>query len=714
MLSTRAIATYGTVLLLGISGLTSFNSPPSWLSKDKVLVNNPKDEVLLKTLVQGLSEAHFQPLPVDDKFSQRVFKLYLKRLDSGHRFLLKSDVEQLRKYQNELDDELKKGDHPFLDLSTKLIEQRIGETQTLYRELLANPFDLTVAESFETDPDKLDYPADAAARRDYWHRLLKYQTLVQVSDMMDEQAKKAEKPLASKQAGPVTKRTAAELEAEARKRVLKYYDELFNDIKQTDAADRLALYASAVTNAYDPHTEYFAPQDKDNFDIALTGRLEGTGALLDEKDGQISVADIVPGSAAYRQGELKTGDIILRVAQGDAEPVDITGMRRDKVVKLIRGKKGTEVRLTVRKPDASTHVISIIRDVVIIEDTYAQSAVVNEGGRKIGYILLPSFYADFNHNGSRSSATDVKNELEKLKKAGVQGVVLDLRFNGGGSLQDAVEMAGLFVKNGPMVQIKSRQRAAQIIGDPDNDVQYEGPLVVLVNKYSASASEILAAAIQDYKRGLILGNTTYGKGTVQQMFDLDQVLPATFDNLKPFGSLKLTVQKYYRINGGSTQFKGVTPDVVVPDAYSTLGEGEQDTDYALPWDEIAPANYKTWSGAASLPQLVAASNNRVATSAGLKLITESVQRMQKRKNDTKVSLNLAGYRAEQELTRAASNKYTESQKLLPALEITPLNLTASTATTADTTLTNRASRFVKPLRKDLALREAVAVIKDAL
>jgi carboxyl-terminal processing protease len=365
----------------------------------------------------------------------------------------------------------------------------------------------------------------------------------------------------------------------------------------------------------------------------------------------------------------------------------------------------------VKKPDASTHVIPIIRDVVVIEETYAQSAVVNDKGRKIGYIFLPSFYADFNHNGGRSSADDVKAELEKLKQAGVQGVVLDLRFNGGGSLQDAVEMAGLFVKTGPMVQVKSRQRPAQILADPDPRVQYEGPLVVLVNKYSASASEILAAAIQDHQRGLVLGNTTYGKGTVQQIFDLDQVLPSTFNSLKPFGSLKLTVQKYYRISGGSTQFKGVTPDVVVPDAYSTLGEGEQDTDFPLPWDEIAPAPFRPWSGSASLKQLAAASNKRVATSPGLRLITESVERLQKRKNDTRVSLSLASYRAEQEQTRAASDKYKESQKLLPDLAIAPLKAPPASA---DTAQINRASRFVQPLRKDLALREAVAVIQDAL
>jgi carboxyl-terminal processing protease len=709
MLSFRPIAVYSAVLLLGISGLTAFNSPPSWFGATHT--QGPKDEVLLKTLVQGLSEAHFQPQAVDDNLSRRMFKLYLKRLDSGRRFLLQDDVKQLRQYQDALDDEIKKGSQAFLDLSTKLIEQRTREVQTMYRELLAQPFDLTVAEPFETDPDKIDYAATPAERRDYWRRLLKYQTLVQVSEMMDEQAKKAEKPLAATNVGPITKRTPAELEADARKRVLKYYDEWFSDMQKTEADDRLAVFASTLANTYDPHTEYFAPQAKENFDLALTGRLEGTGALLNEKDGQISVADIVPGSAAYRQGELKIGDIILRVAQGSAEPVDISGMRMDKVVKLIRGKKGTEVRLTVRKPDASTHIISIIRDVVIIEETYAQSAVVNDRGRKIGYILLPSFYADFNRNGGRSSAADVKAELEKLKQAGVQGVVLDLRFNGGGSLQDAVEMAGLFVKTGPMVQIKSRERPAQILADPDPRVQYDGPLVVLVNKYSASASEILAAAIQDHQRGLVLGNTTYGKGTVQQIFDLDQVLPSTFNSLKPFGSLKLTVQKYYRISGGSTQFKGVTPDVVVPDAYSTLGEGEQETDFPLPWDEIAPAPFRPWSGAASLKQLAAASNNRVATNPGLRLITESVERMQKRKKDTRVSLSLASYRAEQEQTKAASDKYKESQKLLPDLAI---ELLKPPALATDTTQVNRANRLVKPLRKDLALREAVAVIQDAL
>ncbi|UOQ74979.1 carboxy terminal-processing peptidase [Hymenobacter cellulosilyticus] len=446
----------------------------------------------------------------------------------------------------------------------------------------------------------------------------------------------------------------------------------------------------------------------------MTGRLEGTGAQLSEKDGQITVAYLVPGSASYRQGELKAGDVILRVAQGAAEPVAVEGLRMDKVVQMIRGKKGTEVRLTVKKPDASTKVISIIRDVVVLEETYAQSAVINDGGKKIGYILLPSFYADFNHNGGRNSAEDVKKELQKLKKENVQGVVLDLRFNGGGSLQDAAEMAGLFVANGPMVQVKSRQGAADLVSDPDPKVQYDGPLAVLVNKYSASASEILAGAIQDYKRGVIVGNTTYGKGTVQRIFELDDIMSPALASLKPFGSLKMTIQKYYRVTGSSTQFKGVTPDIPVPDAYSALADGEQDTDYPLKWDEITPAQFKPWAAAPNVEKLAAASRQRVAGSSAFRLLTDAVQGMAKRQKVTQVSLNLAAYRAEQQEAHAAAEKFKQTQQAAPTLEVAPLLASAATAAPADSAADSRATRFVKPLRKDLTLREAVSVIQDQL
>ncbi|RPD46813.1 tail-specific protease [Hymenobacter sediminis] len=679
-----------------------------------------KDEVLIKAMLQGLSQAHYQPERIDDAFSKRVFDLYLKRLDGSKKFLLQSDVEQLRKYQNDIDNQVQRGTHEFLDLSTQLMAQRVKDIQGLYRDILSKPFDFTTDETFETESDKVTFAANAAAQREEWRKFLKYQTMVRVSEMMDEQAKKKDKPLASTSATPSPAttseptRTPAQMEAEARKRVQKYFDDYFKDLQQNDANDRLAMYANTIANTYDPHTEYFAPRDKETFDIAMTGRFEGIGASLQEKDGQIKVADIIPGSASYRQGELKAGDLILRVAQGTAEPVSVEGMRLDKVVALIKGKKGTEVRLTVKKPDASTKIISIIRDVVVIEETYAQSATINENGTKLGYIKLPNFYADFNDNGGRSSAADVKKELEKLKAENVQGVVLDLRFNGGGSLQDAVEMAGLFVDSGPVVQVRNPQGAPTILNDRDPRVQYGGPLVVLVNKYSASASEILAAAIQDYKRGVVMGSaSTYGKGTVQRIFDLDDAMPAEFNSIKPFGSLKLTTSKFYRINGGSTQFKGVIPDIILPDAYSYLDQGEKETDYPLKWDEITPARYRAWNAAPPIDKLRQASQARVNASASFKQLSDMVARMVKRKDDTKVSLKLANYRAEQEQAKLESDKYETIQNAAHPIAIAPLTFDLRQLG-ADTIKVNRASRFVKPLKKDITLREAVAVLKDQI
>lgn len=668
-----------------------------------------KDEVLIKAMLQGLSAAHYQPEKIDDAFSKRVFDLYLKRVDYNKMFLLQSDVAQLRKFQSSIDDQVRVGSHEFMDLATQIMDQRVKDVQALYRDILSKPFDFTTEESVETDSDKMAFAADKAAQREQWRKFLKYETMVRISEMMDAQAKKDPKVASAE-----PNRTPAEMEAEARKRVLKNYDDKFSDLLQNDANDRLALYANTIANTYDPHTEYFAPRDKESFDIAMTGRFEGIGASLGEKDGQIKVSEIIPGSASYRQGELKAGDIIMRVAQATEEPVSVEGWRLDKAISLIRGKKGTEVRLTVKKPDGAIKVIPIIRDVVVIEETFAQSATINENGKKIGYLRLPTFYADFNDNGGRSSATDVRKELEKLQKEHVEGVVLDLRYNGGGSLQDAVEMAGLFIDSGPVVQVKGGQGAATVLNDRDPRVQYSGPLVIMVNKYSASASEILAAAIQDYKRGIIMGSaSTYGKGTVQRIFDLDDVL-GDFSSLKPFGSLKLTTQKFYRINGGSTQFKGVVPDIVLPDAYSYLDQGEKEADYALKWDEIGAARYRTWnSPTLPLDKVKVKSQARVATNPSFKMVNEMVQRMRKRKDETMVSLKLAAFRTEQEKAKVESNRYDEIKKAAPTLTIAPLAADVQ-ALGGDTVKVNRASRFTKNLKKDIDLTEAVAVIKDQI
>jgi carboxyl-terminal processing protease len=678
----------------------------------------PRDQVVLGTMLQGLTVAHYQPGKLDDQFSQRVFDLYLKRVDVNKQLLLASEVAQLQQFKNKIDDELKAGTHEFLDVTSQLLIKRTAELQALYRQILAKPFDFSVQEDWETDPLKSTFAANSAAQREQWRKLLKYQTLAQLSELMDEEARKKDKPLAATAASatPATiserPRTPAELEAEARKRVLKYYDESFADELQTDANDRLAEFANAIANSYDPHTDYFAPIARDNFDISISGRLEGTGAQLQQDDGHLKVVDIVAGSASFRQGELKVGDIIMRVAQGAAEPVSVEGMRFEKAVKLIRGPKGTEVRLTVRKPDGATLVIPIIRDVVVIEETYAQSAIIKRDGRSYGYIHLPGFYADFGGKGGRSSADDVRTELSKLSKENVAGVVLDLRYNGGGSLQDAVAMGGLFVPSGPMVQVKPSRGRAQALDDKDPQVQYGGPLVVLVNKYSASASEILAAAMQDYRRAVVMGGTTYGKGTVQQVFDLDNAVSPELKALKPLGSLKLTLQKFYRVNGGSTQFKGVVPDIVLPDVLSSYAKGEKESDYPLQWDEIAPATFQPTNTVRGLDKLRTASAARVAASPGFRLINEAAQRATERRKQTALSLNLTAYRTMQQQARDANKQQTAAQNALAGLELA--QLAVDMRAVGDSTASKRVARFFKPLRKDPALAEAVAVIGDQL
>ena len=684
-----------------------------------------KDQVLIGTMLQGLSAAHYQPEKVDDNFSKRVFDLYLKHLDYRKQFLLATDIEQLRRYQTRIDDEVKNGTHEFLDLSNKLMADRIKEMQGLYREILAKPFDFTADESFQTDFEKAPFPADKAAQHELWRKLLKYETLSRVSEMMEAQEKAKEAkpsgataaPSAANSAAPTAAepvRTPAAMEAEARKRVLKYYDEQFAEMTDVDANERLAVYANTIANTYDPHTEYFAPKAKEDFDYEMTGRFEGIGATLKEKDGLIYIEEIMPGSASARQGELKKGDAILRVAQGAAEPVSVEGWHTAKAVTLIRGKKGSEVRLTVKKSDGSTKIISIIRDVVVVDDKYAQSSVITDKGQKIGYLRLPGFYADFNDNGGRSSSDDVKKELAKLNAEGVKGVVMDLRFNGGGSLSDAVSMAGLFMPSGPMVQVRDGQGHTQVLTDNDPRVQYSGPLVLLVNKYSASASEILAAAIQDYHRGVIMGSTsTYGKGTVQRIFDLDEALPSELNSVKPIGSLKLTTQKFYRVNGGSTQFKGVVSDIVVPDLYSYLDEGEKESDYPLKWDEIQPARYRAWDSPPTMDKLRTNSKARIAINPSFRVMDEMVKSMRKRKDETVVSLKLTAYRAEQQQAKAISDRYEAAQKTTTDLAFSPLGADVR-AVNGDTIKVNRAARFTKSLKKDITIGEAVAVIQDEL
>ncbi|RIJ42927.1 carboxy terminal-processing peptidase [Pontibacter oryzae] len=666
-----------------------------------------KNEILIKALMQGLNTGHYQPEKVDDNFSKKVFNLYLERLDYNKKFLLATDVAKLRQYEAAIDDELREGSFKFFDMSADLIEQRVKDSEAYYKEILNKPFDFSKDEQIELDGKKLAYAKNTSELKEAWRKQLKYQTLVRLVDMQEEQQKKLDK------GEKVEKRSTEQMEVEAREKVKKTYDDLYARLAKVNRDDRRSTYINAITNVYDPHTGYFPPKAKADFDINFTGRLEGIGASLQEKDGQIKVMEIVPGSPSYLQGELKPGDIIQKVGQAAEEPILVEGMRLDDAIQFIRGKKGTEVRLTVKKPDGSTKIIPIVRDVIVFEETYAQSALI-EDKEKIGYIKLPGFYADFENKNGRFSGADVKKEVAKLKAAGMQGLILDLRNNGGGSLADAVEMAGLFIEQGPIVQVKTASGKAVVLDDRDAQVQYGGPLVILVNSNSASASEILAAAMQDYKRAVIVGSPTFGKGTVQQFFELDEALPSQFNPYKPFGALKLTTQKFYRINGGTTQLRGVTPDVVLPDAYAYLEFGEKEQDFPLPFDEISPAKYKPWNnGKINLTQVKSHSQQRVAKNNSFELIQETAERLKKQSDNTTRSLQIDKYLAEERKAEAEAKRLEEAQKKVPVLNVHRLQQDLQALGT-DTAKVARNKEFMKDLKQDVYVEEAVAIIQSDL
>ena len=550
--------------------------------------SDTKNTLLVQILMESLQSSHYEPKLIDDEFSKGAFKLYLERLDFSKRFLLKQDVESLKDYELQMDDQLNNGEFTLFDKSWELLQSRLKESQEYYKEILEKPFDFKQDEMLELDSEKRDYAETREDLKAHWRQILKYQCISRIAEMEERQNKAIE------ESDTATVLSFEEMESKARAKVLKSNNRFFDRMSKWDRNDQMEVYINSAVNVFGPHTGYFAPKKKENFDISMSGQLEGIGAQLQEKDGLITVTSIVPGSASYRQGELEEKDKILKVAQAKGDAVDVVDMRLDDAVKLIRGKKGTEVRLTVKKVSGSVVEIAITRDVVILAETYAKSAIVkNESGARVGYIYLPKFYADFNRTGGRAAADDVKKELVKLKAEGIDGVVLDLRGNGGGSLRDAIEMTGHFIDNGPVVQVKSRYSKPEVMIDRKPGQVYDGPLVVMLNHFSASASEILAAAIQDYDRGIIMGTTgSFGKGTVQRFVNLDRMVTSNNAGLKPMGSVKVTTQKFYRINGGATQLKGVESDIVMPDRYNLLDMGEREQDFVMPWVRFPQLNMR--------------------------------------------------------------------------------------------------------------------------
>lgn len=670
-------------------------------------VNPPtKYEQILKLVGEMLSQAHYSPQDINDEFSKKVFKKFTADLDPEKNMFLKSDMTTLKKYETRIDDEMKGAPVEFFLAAGKIFNTRMEEVALLYKEYLSKPFDFTVNEDVNLDAEKMDFPATEAERKDRWRKKVKFMTLERYADLLETREKNKGKE------GFVVK-TDTELEKEARDKVSKILDRTFERYRfKFNDDDKFNVFVNAITTTMDPHTEFFPPVDKRYFDEEMSGRFYGIGASLQYDDGNIKVASILSGSPAAKSGEIQPGDIIQKVAQGNEEPTDLTGFVVTDAVKVIRGKKGTEVKLTLKKTDGSIKVISLIRDEIVQDETFARSAIVNNGGSKIGYIFLPEFYADFDRpNGSRSFV-DVAKEVTKLKEENVDGIVIDLRNNGGGSLYDVVQMAGLFIDEGPIVQVKDRENKASVLKDKDKSVLYTGPLAVMVNEFSASASEIFAAAIQDYGRGVIIGSTsTYGKGTVQRNIGLDPENGFSMSNAD-LGTVKLTLQKFYRINGGSTQLKGVSSDIVLPDNYEYLKLREKDDADALPWDEITKASYNNYSSGYDLKTIQQLARQRIESDSAFRQIKESTEWLSKQ-NDRHYSLNLEKYKEEQKEVRNTIKQMDAVMKLKQELSVSALPNEVN-RWSEDKNKQDRFNQWLKNLQKDIYLDQAVKVVNDII
>ncbi len=679
------------------------------VSTEGKTVPETRRQLILGTIMKAINEGHYSPRPLDDSFSARVWSRYLDQLDYGKQYFTAPEIAALKKYQYTIDDELKTGGSPFFDAVDAYFEKGIDRAEGFSKEALKTPFTFTANDSIMLQGDKLTYAADDAALKDRWRKAMKYRVLLKYVELKDAQ---------DKDTTGAKKKTDVALEQEAREAIAKNQTTFFRKMHKLDEAQRFALFVNAVTGAEDPHTDYFPPKDKQRFDEAMAGSFSGIGAQLKEEDGKIQITAIIPGSPSWKQGELKANDEIIKVAQGSAEPEDVQGWELEDVVSKIRGKKGSEVRLTVRRPDGAQKVIPITRGDVLMEETFAKSALIQGKNGPIGYITLPEFYADFTTRNGRHSAPDVAVEIEKLKQAGAKSIIFDLRNNGGGSLSDVVDIAGFFIDKGPVVQVRSSQAAPMTLRDDKGGTLFDGPLIVMINNGSASASEILAAAMQDYNRGLIVGTNSFGKGTVQKVIGLEEVLdPITrmkmsASNEPSMGALKLTMQKFYRVNGGSTQLRGVAPDVTLPDSYELLDEiGERRDKASLPWDQIAPLAITKENRVRNVPALAAHSKARLDKNEVFRLIESSAKRMKAREEGKAFPLNEKVYRQELTEANALSKKLEEMEKSGTPIAVSSLKADEAQIS-RDSTTVKKNEDWLKALKKDVYLSETVQIMND--
>ncbi len=667
-----------------------------------------KEATIVEAVMYIMNHYHYSPQDINDEFSKKAFKNYLKYLDSGKRFLIQSEVDELKKHELLIDDYIRTGDISFFENSINTLNNAIDRAEIVYNDVINQKYELESNDSIFIKPEDKEFANNKKELKDIWRKSIQYDIVSRLEDKAEENDEETDIE---------KKKDFATLKEESQEKVKDNFNKWFKRMHKVKRSDRFETYLNAITSVFDPHTSYFSPREKENFDIRMGGKLEGIGAQLRTDGDFTKVIKIIPGGPASRGDELEAEDIIQEVRQEEEiEAISIEGMVIDDVVQLIRGKKGTVVFLTVKKADGTKEIIRIERDEVILDESFARSMIIGQDDviGKIGYIKLPKFYADFK-GGDRSCSDDIAKELEKLKANNVKGIILDLRNNSGGSLKDVVSMSGLFIEKGPITRVQGKKGKAKDYSDNDSSVQYDGPLIVMTNKHSASASEILAAAMQDYGRAIIVGSSsTFGKGTVQRFFDLDRVIQG-HDDAKPLGELKMTMQKFYRVNGGTTQLTGVIPDIILPDNYHFTDYGEKEYDYPLGSNKIEPSEYhQDVVHMNHLKEIVINSNNRITQDTNFMRVLENAKRLERNGNITTYPLDFESYNT------MIDNQVAEGEKFKDLFDneiegFSTTNLPEDIEyINSDESRIDRNKKWMENMRKDFYVSETLKIMKDMI
>ena len=676
----------------------------SFVSKD--FDASDKDSLIIQLITYVLDQAHYLDKDINDDFSEKVFDTFLENLDPYKRYFYASDIYEFSKYKHSIDDAFKNPNLDFFDLVHERYSSRMLESEKIFNDILSKPFDFSKDEICECDFEVLDYVQTKDQLYDRWRKLLKIYVIENYHNEIEDDLRKQEED-------PSLKLRKLDLiEKETRDALNETMNQNFRFIsEEMQRSDWFSVYINSFVSQYDPNTSYLDPESKDRFDVDMSGNYAGIGARLQKKIDKVEITEVISGGPAWRDNILEKGDAILKVRQDDEEePVSILNMRLSEAVKLIKGKKGTRVHLTIKKVDGSISEVSVKRDIVLLEETYIKSSIVEKGNNNFGIINIPKFYIDFDNQSNRDAAKDLRTEIERLKEQGVQGLVIDLRNNGGGALKTVVDMAGMFIKNGPVVQVKYFDKEKQVLSDRDRSILWTGPLVILVNEGSASASEILAAAMQDYKRAIIIGgNQTWGKGTVQNVFPLNRMVRGNTNG--DLGALRYTTQKYYRINGGSVQLEGVKSDINVPYRFRYLDFGEKDSENPLQWDEIDQVEYTTWDSNFNFNEAIRKSKKRMADNKYLKLVDENAKWIKSVRDDKLINLNYDKFKLELDENSSKTEKFKALNDFSMDYNFKSLPYELDLIKN-DSVLGLKRSRWHKSLNKDFYIDEALNVLSD--